>query len=42
MQATKEIYLEYFQKALPANKKYNTVYLISLIQLDNVGAEAIE
>ena len=42
MQATKEIYLEYFQKALPVNEKYNTVYLTSLIQLGNIGAEATE
>ena len=42
MQAIKEIYLEYFRKVLPANKKYNTIYLISLIQSGNIGAEATE
>ena len=42
MQATKEIHLEYFRKVLLANEKYDTVYLTSLIQLGNVGAEATE
>ena len=37
-----ETHLKHFQKALPANKKYNTVYLTSLIQLGNIGANAIE
>ena len=42
MQATKETHLEHFRKALPANEKYDTVYLTSLIQSGNVGAEATE